>query len=505
MSGINFKIYQTTNRAPGVFAEVDPSLANTGQVNQRTLLIGQMLPAGTYTAGVPVIATGLGDVKAGCGAGSQLALMYQQYRAGDSFGEVWLLPLADAGSSVAAAETITLTGPATAAATLFLYAGYSPAVPTGRVTCLVNVADAATAIATNLAAAINAVPDLPVTATVAGAVITVTARNKGLAGNGIDLRMNYLGALGGETTPAGVTLTFSNPVANGSLLLGGTTNPTLTTALTNIAGDQTFDFIVCPYTDSASLTAMDLFLNDTVGRWSWVQEIFGGYFTAYRGTLSAQVTFGTSRNGQHGSAFGLFDTPTPDFLCAADYAAQDAVSLRADPALPLQTLALNVAAEPLASRFNISQRNTLLYSGISTHKVSDAGVVSIDRAITLYQVNAAGAPDNSYLDVETMYTLQFVIRDMRIYLQTLFARVKLVADGTRIGAGSNMATSQTVVGAAVARYRLQAKAGLVQNPDIFAQQAIGQNAGNGLVKLLLPYQLANQLRQIAMLVQFTKP
>lgn len=494
---INFSVYPTTNRVPGVFAEVDNSKANSGQVNQRALIFGQMLSsgtAGTAAANIPVISTGVGAGQALYGHGSMLALEIAKYRGTDDFGELWVVPLSDDGTAVAATGTITPAGPATGPGTLFLY------IAGQRVTVGINTADTAIIMGASIAAAIAAAPDLPVSALASGTtgVVTLTAKNKCLSTNDIDLRVNYLGTAGGEALPSGVTLTFS-------AMTGGTVNPSLTAALANLAGDQTFDFIICPYNDTATLNALQTFLNDLTGRWSWTQELFGGFFFAFRGTLGAQTTFGTGRNDQHASCIGFFDSPTPHWLWAPAYGAACAVSLRADPAQPLQTLVLDVAAPPLPSRFDIGERNTLLYDGISTFVVDDSNTVRIDRAITTFQKNASGAPDDSYLDVETMYTLQFAIRDMRIYLQSQFPRMKLVSDGTKIPFGSNMVTSKTVLASAIARYRQQCTNGLMQNPDQFAQQAQSQNAGGGRVNLLLPFQLANQLRQIAMLVQFTKP
>src|SRR5262249_55578457 len=153
------------------------------------------------------------------------------------------------------------------------------------------------------------------------------------------------------------------------------------------------------------------FLNDQTGRWSWTQELFGHCFFAFRGSLSGITTFTTGRNDQHASCIGFFDSPSPNWLWAPDFAGACAVSLRADPAQPVQTVRLISRAPPLASRFNISQRNTLLYDGCSTFKVANDNTVRIDRAITTYQLNPAGAPDSSYLDLETMFTLQFLIRD----------------------------------------------------------------------------------------------
>ncbi len=56
-------------------------------------------------------------------------------------------------------------------------------------------------------AAITASPDLPVTAARPGPSLTLTAKNKGLSGNGIDVRLAILGAQGGEAIPAGMTIT----------------------------------------------------------------------------------------------------------------------------------------------------------------------------------------------------------------------------------------------------------------------------------------------------------
>ena len=74
-------------------------------------------------------------------------------------------------------------------------------------------------------------------------------------------------------------------------------------------------------------------------------------------------------------------------------------------ARPIQTLALTGVLTPLpAQLFTDLERNNLLFDGISTFLRDIDGTVRIERAITSYQTNAAGAVDPSYLDVETMFT-----------------------------------------------------------------------------------------------------
>jgi phage tail sheath gpL-like len=53
-------------------------------------------------------------------------------------------------------------------------------------------------------------------------------------------------------------------------------------------------------------------------------------------------------------------------------------------------------------------------------------------------------------------------------------------------------------------YRALEAQGYVQNSATFAQNVAVENAGNGLVKILAPVDLVNQLRQIAILLQFRK-
>lgn len=128
----------------------------------------------------------------------------------------------------------------------------------------------------------------------------------------------------------------------------------------------------------------------------------------------------------------------------------------------------------------------------------------LERPVTTYQKNAANAPDSSYLDTETMATLQVVIRDLRDRLATKFARKKQVADGSSILGGSNAVTAQIIKADVVGWYRAKAAEGLVQNAANFSKNVRAENAGNGRVNLLLPIDVANQLRVTAMLVQFVK-
>ena len=394
-------------------------------------------------------------------------------------------------TAIQATGTITVTNPPTANGTLALYVGgiYVP----------VTVAASATTsqVASAIAAAVNANNDLAVTASAASAVVTLTAKNGGVVGNEIDLRVNYLGTAGGQSLPTGMQVAIV-PMS------GGTGTPSIAALLANL-GDMPFDFIACPYTDATTLNALQAFLNDTSGRWSWASQIYGGFFYAYRGNLANQMAFGPTRNDQHGSNMGFHDSPTPSWKWASAIAAQTAISVRADPGIPIRDVVLqDVLAPPVQSRFNLSSENSLLYSGVSTYKVDAAGNVLIQRLITTYQQNSFGQPDDSYLRVNTMYQLMYILRRLASVVTTKYARVKLAADGTQFAAGSNIVTPKIIKADIISEYQKLEAEGQVQKSKEFAQALIVQiNPSNpNRVDVLFPPTLIEQLDIFALLAQF---
>lgn len=490
---ITFKNIPQNLRVPLFFAEIDNSQANSGQLPQRCLIIGQMTAAGTDVPNNPIISAGVGDAQARYGANSILARMVADYRNVDSFGEVWCVGLNDDPGATAATDTVTFGGAPTAAGTISLYVSgvlYSVAVTTTMT---------AAEIATAVGAAINADPLCLTTATVAGAVVTLTVDNKGLAANEVDVRINYGGSQAGQALPAGVTCAIATPQC-----AGGTVNPSLTTALANLS-ETDFDSYVLPYTDATSMNALQTFLNDTTGRWSWSQQLYGHVFTALRGTVSARTTFGATRNNQHESVLGFPDSPNPAWSIAAILCGASIGSLRNDPGQPVQTLPLTgMLAPPLAVQDILSERNSLLYDGISTFTVDSSGTCYIENLITTYQTNALDAPDDSYLEIETMYTLAYMLGQLSDATNTKFPRAKLADDGTRISAGSNIVTPSTIKAEIIAQYNLLVDNGYAQDADTFAQNVqVERNAQNvNRVDVLFPATLINQLRQFALLAQF---
>lgn len=488
---IPFKNVPSNLRAPLFYGELDASRANTSAQAQRTLIIGQITGAGSAAPNVPIQSLSAAAGKAAGGPGSVLAAMVNAYRAADSAGEVWLLPLADDPNAVAATGTLTFTGPSTLTGLLPLYVAgqlLSIAIAGGQ---------AAAAIATTVAAAINAAIDLPVTATAAAGIVTLTTKNKGLVGNEVDVRVNYLGTPAGEALPPGVGLTIV-PMS------GGAVNPSLTAGLANLQ-DEPFDFIVSALTDAVSTAAIKALLSDSSGRWAWNSQVYGHAFMALRATYGQAAAYGPLLNDQHQTVIPFYDSPSPNWEWAADVAGTAAVSLRADPGVPLQYLTLStVKAPPIASRFPLSVRNQLLFDGCSTFTVDANGNVVLENVTTTYVVNAAGQADDSYLEIETMYLLMYVLRSLRSVITTKYARRKLAADGVRLNPGSAVVTPSTIKADLIANYRELEAEGMVQQSDLFAANlVVEKDATNpNRVNVLYPAVLIDQLRVFASLVQF---
>jgi phage tail sheath gpL-like len=478
-------------RVPLFYAEMDNSQASYFSQPLRSLLIGQKLSTGSAPANEPVLVSTTAQANALFGIGSMLARMHAIYRLSDPTGEIWCLPVADAGAGVAASGTITVTGPATAAGTINLY------IAGQKVQVAVGSSDSADTVAASINTAINAATDLPVTSAVVTNVVTLTCRWKGATGNDITVLDSFRGVAGGESLPTGVALAY---VAMAS----GATNPTLTSAITAM-GDDAYDFVIHPYTDSTSLDAFATEYGDSSGRWSWSRQVYGHCYTALRGTLSDLTTAGALRNDPHHTIAAIdADCPHPSWEYAAAYGARNAVFIAADPARPTQTGQLTGLLAPRAGkRFIWTERNSLLSYGIATSFVV-SGVIQIERAITTYQKNSFNQADPSYLDSETLHTAAYVLRYLSNAITSKYSRHKLANDGTRYGAGNAIVTPSVIRGELLAAYDVLMDLGIVENKEAFAEHLIVErdSLNPNRLNVLFPPDYVNQLRVFAVLNQF---
>jgi phage tail sheath gpL-like len=597
---VSFNQIPANLRAPFVGVEIDNTRASQGPalLPYRALIIGQKTGEGTASANSLHRVTSADQVVTLAGRGSQLHRMALGWFRNNQSTEVWVGVLADNSAGVYASGSITVTGPATAAGTIYLWIGGNPvqvavasgdsantiasaiaaeigkhasgtitfssadaadnvtigtttfvgtagAVTPGDATYSIDTGnnEAATSLAAQIAAhavasqvvrafvnsavvTVRAVQggtegnsivltstdgvdvavsgsgtltgatddtDLPVHASVSGAVVTLYARNAGPGGNDIDLRANYQD---GESTPAGVGLSFS-------AMASGATNPSLSTLIAAL-GDTWYHVIAQPYTDATSLTAIETELSSRFGP---MRMIDGAAFTSAVGSVSTLGTLGDTRNSPHSA---ILSQPGEDPLThPAEFAAMVAgvVAYYApqDPARPFQTLPVVGALPPAESDlFTLQERNTLLYDGIATAKTAAGGVVQIERLITTYQLNAANSPDTSYLDVTTMLTLLYLRYSFRTQIQARYPRHKLLDDDVRIGPGQAYITPKIGKAEAVSWFQQMEDLGLVEDLAQFKRDVTcARNISDpNRLDWMLPANIANQFIVGAVQIQF---
>jgi phage tail sheath gpL-like len=485
---ISFNQIPVNLRVPGVYIEFDSSRALQGLPGQphRLLVIGQRLSTGAVAAEVPTLITGVEQAEAAWGRGSMIAAMFRALKTANRRTESWGIALDDDGAGVQAASTLVLTGPATAAGTLSLY------IAGVRVRTAVADADTATEVAAALVAAVNADDTLPVTAAVNGVddfKVDLTARHKGVAGNHIDLRINYRQ---GEALPAGIGITTPAMAA-------GTANPDVADAIAAF-GDTQYHTIAMPYTDADNLAALAVELE---ARWGPLVMKEGHAFAAERGTVGDLVTFGGGLNSPFLTVMGQGAAPQAPWVWAAAVAGIDAAE--PDPARPRQTLLLPGLLPPAeADAFTPEERELLLNNGVATYTVAPGGTVHVERLITTYQLNALAIPDTSYLDVTTVRTLAYLRFSTRVRFGLKFPRHKLADDGTQFAPGQAIATPGGLRLEYLALFRDWEFAGLVEGFEQFKDDLIVErDAGDpNRVNAQLPPDLINQLRVQATQIQF---
>lgn len=488
MSSISFNEIGANLRNPAVLAEIDGSQAVTGLLGQpyRALVIVHKLAAGTATENVPVQITSERSAIEQFGRGSIGHLMFRSLFANNAETEAWAMAVAEPAGPDIAAGSLTVTGAATANGTIFLYLGGQ------RIQVAVASGAAAAAVATAIAAEITANPDLPIAgADAGGGVVTLTAKHDGAVGNGIDVRVNYRLD---EQLPAGIAVVVVEPQ-------GASATPDIASAIAGLPGDTQYHVVASPFTDAATLVALDAELQD---RWD-AQRAIPGVLIAHRdGTHGELTTFGDGLNSHLLSITGAKNSPTPPWEWAAARAGQVAKAANRDPARPFQTLPLVGVLPPAPEdRFSFTENNLLLFDGVATFNVDAGGLVRIGRSITTYQETPFGAPDTAFLDLNTPLTLAFIRTAYVDRFKRKFPRHKLANDGTNFASGQAVITPNIAKAEIVALYRELERLGIVEDTDSFTESlVVVRNPDPTRLDVSMQPNLVNGLRVVAIKIQF---
>lgn len=499
---ISFNEIGTDIRTPFCFVEFDATKAQQGSstMQYRILVMGQRLPTGTVPALTRTRLTSAKQAEKAFGKGSQLARMFAAHFRNNTTTEVVAVALDDDGAGQKAGGTMTFSGATSTGGTLCLY------IAGGRVRVGISVAMTAEAMASAVVAAVAANATLPVTAAAAAGTVTFTAKHPGEWGNGLDIRLNYYT---GEETPEGVQIAFTGadhgldenmvdgsptlpcevaamraavtayyaaidparplqtlPLkgylppkeSRGMKLKGGTGNPEIQNVFA-VLDDTHYHLFTLPYTDAANLSAIK---EELVRRWGPLKMIGGVAVAQFYASHSKAGEMGDRHNSPH--------------------------------------LVLNSTGGP----WTREERNLLLWDGIATDYEDADGTMRIERMVTTYKENALGASDRAYLDVETIFTLEYLRFDIRAYFARKYPRHKLAKDGTMYGQGQAIITPKVAKAECVAWFAMMEDKGLVEGMDQFKQDLIAERNADDECRLdiYLPPDLVNQLRILAIQMGF---
>lgn len=487
---VSFNQIPSSLRVPLCYVEFDNSgaLMATPVMEWRVLLLGAAEPDCEGPLMTPTLITSADQAARLWGQGSMIASMFRFAKRQGGMLETWGLAVPDPEAAVAATGEVTVSGACSQAGIISLYIGGD------RVRVVAKPGEEVATIAARLAAAINADGELPVKAQVqadkAGSIL-LTCRWKGATGNDIDLRVNHASD---DALPQGLHVACT-AMSNGA---GAPEMDGIIAAL----GDTWWKALACPWLAKSERDVLEEWLDTQFGPLRQQEcQVFG----AFRGTLAQASAFGNAGNSELVSVMALGASPSNPWDMAAAYALTAATSLADDPARPLQTLELTgIKAPARQDRWNMEERNILLFDGMATYMVASDDTVQIEREVTMYQKNSWGVADPSYLDVQTPATLGYWRYAVRSRITQKFPRCKLADDGTRYGAGQAVVTPSVIRAELVALHAELEEKGLLENAEAFKADLVverNKDDRNRLDVVATP-DLVNQFRIFAMQTRF---
>ncbi|RRW90594.1 phage tail sheath subtilisin-like domain-containing protein [Pandoraea apista] len=423
---ISFDTIPSGLRKPGKHFEYNTKLAvRTLPTNEQSvLIIGQRTKDGTVPALTPVDVFSGDQAATFFGAGSLAHIAAEAAIKANRYVTLSVIALDDDKAAQPAKATVEFSGTATTPGAFALFIGRQ------RVNVAVNAGDTAVQVAQRFSTQIAQLPKLPITAEAVEVKtpakvegqehpapapvpvnkLTLTAKNKGAAGNGIVL--SQLSQVSGIT-------------AKITAFAGGLNDPDIAPALAAVFGAKYNLYATCWPTE-ASLTKLRTHL-DSISHAMEQRPAVGVAGTpdtlAVSTTLAGALNAGRITLGWHCGSVSL-----PAEIAAA-YAAT--IASETDPARPLNTLPLEgLDVTPVTAHQGRTEQENALHNGVTPFEIGPGNTVQIVRAIMTYTKDAQGMDDPSLLDITTIRSLDFARKAWLQRVSLRFPREKLVAKKT---------------------------------------------------------------------------
>ncbi|MFV0626162.1 MAG: phage tail sheath subtilisin-like domain-containing protein [Alphaproteobacteria bacterium] len=446
---VDFKEIPNGYKVPGVYQEVDNSLANIGLTGKESvgLIIGQKLSTGTGEFNTCYLAENINRVAELAGVGSDVHRMAEKFEKNNKYNAFKVI-FVEQTEGVAATYTIeaTATDVQNGSADLLLAGTLIQSV--------VYKGQTASEILEALVDAINEETMIPVTAALVEGKIVLTAKHKGLAGNNVDIQFNYYN---NQKTPKGLTFTVAQTVE-------GVGNASIADVLAALTPEYFTDGVTS-YTDEPNLLKLRSFLNDRFG--AMVQNE-GNFHICINGTHSELLTLAATLNCPHINLIENYKTPNMPEERAARVAGIVAFKSQQDPARQYRTAVL-VGDLPSKTPFDDKERNLLLKGGVSTVVTNASGNVAIERVVTTYRKNTLGVYDESYFDLTIIKTIIYLRWSYVNWFLTKYPDYKLAKNGHPIGVGQAIVTPDVIESEAISWANMMLKAGLIEDIEGFVE------------------------------------
>ena len=458
---------------PGVYAEVDTSQANTGNIS-----IGAAKIIATKNGGMAddkdYFINSLADAKKLYGERSPLYHMIALYFDNSNRS---VKARAVAKHATSGARVITITKAANVSDS---EAGAQVLnVGDWRVPYTATSGDTPLILLNKVRVAVNLVVDLPFTAP--ANALTGNSPSLALTGSAESTEWNDL-----VVDDENGLLNLSDAPGRGL--------PTYDVSNT-IGEDESHVFILSDNTDP-TMTSVKTELDK---RWEPDVQLYGHCVSAYKGSLTEITTYLGTKTSEHISTLSLpAETKAPSLLLASALGGVVSREKQVDPARPLNTLELRGVRATTGADFTIGSRETILISGGSTGRKTAGGNIAIGR-VTTNHLDGLGS-DNTYTDIATPFSIMYLILYYRSILSSTYGRSKLV-DSTDIARISNRPGSVTLNEIRLkitSLYNTLIEQGIVQNKEFFVQNVRVAKSPTDPTRVVisLPVDLVNGLHQL---------